>query len=358
MEYRISPHDVSNGAKLLAEKLNTKQILPEGSKYKYKKEHTIINWGSSVKKPWWVEGIKVLNHPDKVAIAVDKIKTFKVLSDAGISTPEYSSKIEDAKNWIKNGNTVFCRTKVRASGGEGIVVAKTEAELVNCPLYTLYKKKKHEYRIAVVNGVVIDFMQKKKNSEWNVEMNGEVDYLVRSHGRGWIMAREGVNPPRIVLDLAIKSVKSLGLDFASVDIIFNESEGKAYVLELNTAPGLEEGGTSLERYSNAFLALLNQKDIVPAAVIPANPADQQGNNAINQNINSAPVVAAPPAAPVVRKIEVPAAQNTITIKIDQAKDIEIIFHDGKAIVYGKLPGEFYPVKLALVEGQNLNLKKY
>lgn len=351
MEYRIAPHDVSNGATLLAEKLQTKKILPEGSKYKYKKEHIILNWGSSVKKPWWVEGIKVLNHPDKVAIAVDKIKTFKVLSDAGVSIPEYSSKIEDAKNWIKNGNTVFCRTKVRASGGEGIVVAKTEAELVNCTLYTLYKKKKHEYRIAVVNGVVIDFMQKKKNSEWNVEMNGEVDYLVRSHGRGWIMAREGVNPPQIVLDLAIKSVKSLGLDFASVDIIFNESEGKAYVLELNTAPGLEEGGTSLERYSNAFLALLNQKDIAPAAVIPANQQE-------NQNNNPAPVIATVPVAPVVKKVEVPAVQKTATIKIDQAKDIEIIFHEGKAIVYGKIPGEFYPIKLALIEGQNLNLKKY
>ena len=45
-------------------------------------------------------------------------------------------------------------------------------------------------------------------------------------------------------------LKELGLDFGAVDVIWNEHESKAYVLEINTAPGLE--GSTVEDYKEFF----------------------------------------------------------------------------------------------------------
>ena len=40
------------------------------------------------------------------------------------------------------------------------------------------------------------------------------------------------------------------LDFGAVDLIWNEHENKCYVLEVNSAPGIE--GTTLQQYVTAF----------------------------------------------------------------------------------------------------------
>jgi len=50
--------------------------------------------------------------------------------------------------------------------------------------------------------------------------------------------------------VALAAVSALGLDFGAVDIIYNEHENQYYVLEVNTAPGLE--GTTVEKYAEAF----------------------------------------------------------------------------------------------------------
>jgi len=52
------------------------------------------------------------------------------------------------------------------------------------------------------------------------------------------------------LDEGLASVMALGLDFGAVDIVYNENDNKAYVLEINTAPGLS--GTTLEKYVEVF----------------------------------------------------------------------------------------------------------
>ena len=239
MKVFISPHSASEGASLLAEKLGGKKIKPENSNYIWRNDHIIINWGRSNPSPWYVDGIRLLNDPSSVRLAVDKIAALKKMKESNVSVPEFFTDINQAKTSARAGNTIFCRTKNRAYGGEGIVIAKNENEVVAAPLYTVYKKKKMEFRVAVVDGVVIDFMAKKKRTDWNVEIQGEINQLVRSHDNGWVFCRENVNPPQIVLDLAVKYVQVLGLDLGSIDIIFNESEKKAYVLEVNSSTGLE-----------------------------------------------------------------------------------------------------------------------
>ena len=60
--------------------------------------------------------------------------------------------------------------------------------------------------------------------------------------------------PQQVLDQAKLAVKATGLDFGAVDIIWNNLQEKAYVLEINTAPGLE--GQSVETYKKFLNELL------------------------------------------------------------------------------------------------------
>jgi D-alanine-D-alanine ligase-like ATP-grasp enzyme len=49
--------------------------------------------------------------------------------------------------------------------------------------------------------------------------------------------------------LSVEAVAALGLDFGAVDII-EDKEGNFYVLEINTAPGLE--GHTVTSYAKAF----------------------------------------------------------------------------------------------------------
>ena len=260
MSIFIAPHDIySHGAKELAKALKAVRIFPEKSRYKYRRGHVVINWGRS-SIPWYRREMNVFNRPENVSKAICKIDTFNALRSGNVSVPDFSTSINDAKTWITQGFTVFCRTLTRASAGKGIVVAREAKDLVKAPLYVKYKKKKSEFRVAVIGGKVIDFTQKKRAKEGS-ETESPNDNLIRSHEKGWVFCRESVTLPNGVANLAIQAVKVLGLDFGAVDIIYNEKEKQAYVLEVNTAMGLE--GTSINRYGKAFTELVSHGNVTP-----------------------------------------------------------------------------------------------
>ena len=76
-------------------------------------------------------------------------------------------------------------------------------------------------------------------------MGGESNPLIKNLDNGWVFCRTGISLPDDARNQAIAAVRSLGLDFGAVDVLYREREDKAFVLEVNTAPGLE--GTTLER---------------------------------------------------------------------------------------------------------------
>jgi len=67
-----------------------------------------------------------------------------------------------------------------------------------------------------------------------------------------VFCRDGIAPCTVRNSISIAAVDALCLDFGAVDIIYNEHEDKYYVLEVNSAPGLE--GTTLEKYVEALTA--------------------------------------------------------------------------------------------------------
>jgi len=57
-------------------------------------------------------------------------------------------------------------------------------------------------------------------------------------------------PPEDIFLQSTLAVNCLGLDFGAVDIIYNQKKDVSFVLEVNTAPGLE--GSTLNEYVKEF----------------------------------------------------------------------------------------------------------
>ena len=78
---------------------------------------------------------------------------------------------------------------------------------------------------------------------------------IRNIHTGWVYCRDNYIPDPTSIQLAIDAVQAVGLDFGAVDLIYNQHYNQFYILEVNTAPGLE--GTTLINYVNAFIGDLN-----------------------------------------------------------------------------------------------------
>ena len=122
----------------------------------------------------------------------------------------------------------------------------TGEQVVQAPLYTKYVKKKSEFRVHVFDNEVIHVQEKRRRA--GVE---DVDNQIRNHDNGWVFCVQNVEAPADVTDQALRAVRAAGVDFGAVDVIYNQKKNEAYVLEINTAPGLE--GTTLEKYADAIL---------------------------------------------------------------------------------------------------------
>lgn len=242
----------SKSAKALAEALEVKRIKHEGNKPA--RCETLLNWGASVwKRDIQLYGaMRVLNFPDAIALASNKLKAFKVFKDAEapIPHPLWTDSRVEASRWLAEGVTalVVCRTKLNGHSGEGIVLANTEEQVVDAPLYTAYIPKREEYRLHVHNGEVFFIQRKARDRDIPDE---QVNWQIRNHGNGFIFANKDVDVPEAAKQAAIMSVQALGLDFGAVDIVYGVDR-KWYVLEVNCAPGIEPASTTLEKYVEQF----------------------------------------------------------------------------------------------------------
>lgn len=233
----------SNGMKTILSHLSKRVLKVTGNK-KYRYPKMVFNWGKSEapEKYQNVPKSKWINCPYNVSLAVDKLKTFNILSNYGVSIPAYTTSLEIAEKWLRQGHTVLQRNYLNSSQGKGIRVVHPGDVLHPAPLFVRYKKKKDEYRIHVFKGNVIQVALKKRRL--GIE---NVSNEIRNYENGWIFCIQNINPPNSVKTESIKAVKALGLDFGAVDVIYNEYEDKAYVLEINTAPGVE--GTTAVKYA-------------------------------------------------------------------------------------------------------------
>lgn len=229
----------------------------EDGNYRPRETDLIINWGNP-RDPFWGYFETFLNLPESVYCASNKRTTALAFEAAGIAQPAFTSDSAEAMMWVSSGRRVLGRKLLNSSGGKGIVefsLADTPAllpeDFENIPLFVKYIPKVAEYRVHVFNGAVIDVQRKRKSRE--ALANEEVNPRIRNHDNGWVFTRENCTINDTIVGRAIGAVSALGLDFGAVDIIVSRN-GTVYVLEVNTAPGLE--GTTVTNYTNAIVSLI------------------------------------------------------------------------------------------------------
>lgn len=247
----------SKSAKSIAGALGIKRIKHKGSRFRGSEDKVVINWGAS-QLPDEVMKCRVINRPEVVAACADKKMFFECMDDSGMAEMlvPYTTDKAKALDWIKEGGVVVCRTLTRANSGRGIVLAEKEEELVNAPLYTKYVPKRDEFRIHLYReGEAITIFDTQRKARKKEIPDDEVNWKIRNYDNGFIFARnEGIEAPGIVQKIAMQVFETTTLDFGAVDIIYNNKNDRAYVLEINTACGVE--GTTLDNYVDMFKEII------------------------------------------------------------------------------------------------------
>src|SRR6478736_5213694 len=170
-----------------------------GSKYPL-----IVNWGSTILPEWGAVQSAVqqsqthgayLNPAQAVAKAINKLETFKCLTDAKVPTLKWTTDKKEAEDWVKKEHPVFARKTLVGSSGAGISVITDTAAVLGAPLYTRNFPKTHEFRVHVFDGQVIDFVEKKRKLNDN-DAPAVRDSLVRNHDNGWVFAHDNLSPTK------------------------------------------------------------------------------------------------------------------------------------------------------------------
>lgn len=249
---RIYPYKVgSESARALATELDTLCVKPDGN-YRPRVNDLIVNWGNSEVPSWDATTIPFLNNPVAVSYAVNKLRTFELLRRFNVPTPEWTTEISQAIEWYLEGGSVVERHNLIGSKGDGIRIIGEghEDQFTDAPLYTKLIERAREYRVHVFDGQVIDLQQKKRRE------GNDSDGTIKNLDNGWVFVRDDITPPpRSIFDVSIRAVQALGLDFGGVDVLVKD--GQCYVLEINTAMGLE--GATINSYTNAILRYANRE---------------------------------------------------------------------------------------------------
>ena len=220
-------------------------------------DKVIINWGCSI-PPRHCYGSRWINSPEAVAVSVNKIRTFLYMTEQGVRTVPWTRSQSTAQNWLNEGHKVVVRGTTTGREGAGVQiidatgvnlpVQRDDATLLGwvrgllnasvrpswavlpyAPLYTRFVPSTREYRVHVVDGVAINVRRKTLDDFYNVRIY-----------------------PDDIVTQAVAATRAVGLDFAGVDVLWDDTN--AWVLETNTAPGI--GGLTVGQYASALKDLI------------------------------------------------------------------------------------------------------
>lgn len=190
---------------------------------------------------------------------VDKLTQYKFFKEQGLSALEFTTDENVATGWLMDGFHVFGRKLLNASCGDGIVVFEYKKNVDDpgagchgCPVYTKYKPKKREFRVHVFKDKVVTIVEKRRKKDWNGDKQ---DTKIRNLANGYIFCQELELTPELrarIESLSIAAGKVCKSDFKGVDLGFNEKHNDLFVIEVNSAPGIE--GSNVDKYVQAIKA--------------------------------------------------------------------------------------------------------
>lgn len=232
--------------------LGCQQIRHTESTFKGSPDKVVINWGCGSQLPKEVLKCNIINKPEAIYNAIDKREFLRLCTDAGVRTVPWTLTRREGSLWITQGAIVYCRTRLEGRQGQGIVIATHSQELVEARLYTKGISCDREYRVHVCDGEVIAVHRKVQDGETPENTN---THAIRNTENGWVFRRVTIYPKDITTQ-AIPAIKAAGLDFGVVDVLYDGTQ--AYVLEANTAPGIDTMEWTCEQYAKALKKLANK----------------------------------------------------------------------------------------------------
>jgi len=246
MAIKLFPYSSgSASARLIADALGAMILRRENSAYVPRAGDTVVNWGSTSSDRLSRYGVcTVFNRPENVRKVTDKLRFFQ--QSRGLFVPEWTTDRTIAATWPK----CYSRTETDGFNGSGIVVTRAGEQPPVAPLYVKGVAIHREFRVYVAFGQVIDTQRKvaprgRTPTTWDV----------RTDLNGFLFSRSDGVPLSVTERACVLALEHYGLDFGGVDVVEDVS-GIPYILEINTAPGVE--GTSVTRLANALREKINE----------------------------------------------------------------------------------------------------
>ena len=232
----------------------------------------LIKWGN-IRTPAQPETCKktlMLNFGDTTRFT-DKKKFYETFSETIVPIPNHFTRAVDAQAYLQQVDNkrpyLVERNVLSGHSGEGIrLLTGGDAVTPSAKLWTYYIPKKYEFRLHFVklaNGDYRSFVQVKllKKGLEKPEAATPNRFQVRNLDNGWVYGpRNTDDVPEAVYAAASVFIRSAlnTLDFGAIDIIYNEGTNAAYILEVNTAPGLASSVTGF--YLSCFKEMYNSHD--------------------------------------------------------------------------------------------------
>lgn len=207
----------------------------------------LIRWGSRSSVEYAPSNVH--NAQSQLQNASEKYQSLEQLRAGGVPIPEFTRDRDEISDTF--GYPALGRADSHSRGEDiNLIMQWRDAYLTdNNDYFVEYIPTDFEYRMHVIDGEVVKIHEKRLRSD------ADNHPYIRNHETGWVFVEPREQPPAD--QIAIDAVGSLGLDFGAVDVIMSE-DGDPYVLEVNTAPSLDE--TNMEIYGDAFAEMCGISD--------------------------------------------------------------------------------------------------
>lgn len=247
----------------------------------------VINYGCSTTPIWWdrlPDDCVVLNTPEQVSVSVNKVAMMQAFTElCPAHTVDYCLTKGEAQSFIDAGETIVARTLTRSHSGKGIVLSPP-SPLPDAKLYTVLKRRRglREYRVFMYDGKLIDVVQKRRKTKAKLVEGGyctaaEAEtwwdsrerQVIRCWDNGWSFCHNDLDVDDPVVFNEIAEVTSNLIPWGCVDVLIDTRTKEWYMIEINSAPGLDAGNTQ-RTFINAFLSSANALGILATTEVAAN----------------------------------------------------------------------------------------
>lgn len=213
---------------------------------------------------YWGQTVPAWRPPNTLGIhhILDKPAQLTAFINAGLDTPDFTTSYDEARSLLRRGFQVLGRTRF-GTQGQGIRSPGREwrrwwtgARTSMPPLVTRAWRNSEwwsvlvtgafdEYRFHIVGTKSI---QRSLKVHTSPHLQGILP--IRNRRNGWTLIRDCALPSTTLRDVAKAAVAAVNYPWGAVDLIYRPTTSECIVLEVNTAPGMDD--CTATKWANAI----------------------------------------------------------------------------------------------------------